>query len=82
MTEQDRQDLADLAMRALDCIIEDYGPDAKLTAACLVFEVQTTDEDGDTVHHGNYRSLARNTATHIGGLMQSTAYWLLNRFDG
>lgn len=77
ITEQDRGRLADLAMRALDTIIEDYGADAELLAASLVFEVKTVDEDGDEVHHGNYKSLPGNSPHHIGGLLRATSNYLL-----
>lgn len=78
ISDQDRADLADLAMRALDTILEDYGEDADLCAASLVFEVRTEDEDGDSVYHGNYKSLKRNTPHHIGGLLQATSVYLLS----
>jgi len=72
-----RTELADLAMRALDTIIEDYGEDADLCAASLVFEVKTRDADGDVVYHGNYKSLERNSPHHIGGLLYSTALYVM-----
>jgi hypothetical protein len=50
ISDQDRADLADLAMRALDTILEDYGEDADLCAASLVFEVSTKDDDGDPIY--------------------------------
>lgn len=78
MTEQDRADLADLALKALDQILEEYGDDAKLMGATLIYEVETVDEDGDTVYHGNYRSLERCTASHVGGMAQTLANHLMN----
>lgn len=77
ITDDDRRELADLAMRALDTITEDYGDNADLCAASLVFEVKTTDDDGDPIYHGNYKSLDRNTPHHIGGLLHGTALYLL-----
>ena len=78
MTDDDRRDLADLAMRALDTIAEDYG-DADLIAACLVFEVRTKDdEDGEDLFHGNYKSLERNSPHHIGGLLQRSGWEMLH----
>ena len=79
ISDQDRADLGDLAMRAIDTIIEDYGEDAELCAASLIFEVRVTDPDDDEpLYHGNYKSLSRNTPHHIGGLAQSLSNWLLN----
>jgi hypothetical protein len=77
ITDEDRAALGDLAMRAIDKIIADYGDDAELCAATLIFEVRTKDTDGDDVYHGNYESLVGNTPHHIGGLAQSLANWLL-----
>lgn len=78
----DRQALGDLAMRAIDKVINEYGDDAELTAACLVFEVCVDDEDGNPEWHGNYESLSGSSSNHIGGLMQSTANYLLNPDEG
>lgn len=76
MTDEDRREIADLAMRALDTILDEYGDDASLTAAALVFEVRTTDEDGDEVYHTAYRSLARNSPNHIGGMLYGAAQYI------
>lgn len=76
ISDDDRRELGDLAMRALDTIIEDYGEDAELLAASLVFEVKSLDEDGDEVFHGNYKSLERNSPHHISGLLRCAADWI------
>jgi hypothetical protein len=80
MTDEDRAAVADLAMRALDTILADYGEEAELVAASLVFEVRVPDEDDtdDDRWHVNYKSLARNSPHHIGGLLYSTAAHILN----
>lgn len=78
ISEEDRQAVADLALRALDTILEDYGEDAELMAACLCFEVRVVDEDGDDIYHGNYKSLPQNSPHHIAGLMQATAEHVLS----
>lgn len=72
MTDDDRKQVADLALRALDTISEDYGDDAELLAASLVFEVRVGDGE-DAMYHGNYKSLARNSPHHIAGLLMTTA---------
>jgi predicted Zn-dependent protease with MMP-like domain len=72
MTDEDRQAVADLAMRALDTILEDYGEDTVLRAASLVFEVES-----DNAFHVNYKSLERNSPHHIGGLYQGMALHIL-----
>lgn len=77
ISDEDRRDLADLAMRAIDTILEDYGDDAELCAASLVFEVKVRDDDGEPIYHGNYKSLERNTPHHIGGLLYATACYVL-----
>ncbi len=74
--DQARTALADLAMRAIDTILEDYGEDAHLTAASLVFEVRTTDTDGDPFYQTNYKSLPMNSTNHIAGMLHGTAQWL------
>jgi hypothetical protein len=73
MTDDERADLADLAMRALDTILDDYGDEAVLCCACLVYEVKTTDEDGDDVWHGNWVSLKDASPHHVGGLLANIA---------
>jgi hypothetical protein len=80
MTDQDKADLADLAMRALDTILEDYGDTAELCAASLVFEVKVPDEDDDTesLYHVNYKSLTRNSPHHIGGLLVSAGQHIIS----
>jgi hypothetical protein len=75
MTARDRERVADLAMRAIDTIIEDYGPDAELVAACLVFEVRTGAGD-DERWDVTYKSLPGNSPNHIAGLMHSMAAYL------
>lgn len=77
ITDENRAALADLAMRALDTILEDYGDDAELLAASLVFEVRAPDEDGEWLYHGNYKSLENNSPHHIGGLLRATAAHIL-----
>jgi hypothetical protein len=80
MTDEDRAALADLAMRVLDTIIEDYGEGSELCAASLVFEVKVSHgpDPGDDVFHANYKSLAHNSPHHIGGLLHSTALHILS----
>lgn len=76
--EDARRALADLALRALDKIIEDYGEDAELVAASLVFEVKAKDDDGDDVWHGNYESLVDSSPHHIAGLLRTTADYVVS----
>lgn len=78
MTDDDRASLADLAMRALDTILEDYGDDAQLMAATVVFEVRTPGADeADDLFYTNYQSLAGNSPHHIAGLLYGTALHIL-----
>lgn len=81
MTDDERQAVAELAMRALDTINEDYGEDAELIAASLVFEVKVKDEEGEELYHGNYKSLERNSPHHIAGLLHTTAHYIVSH-DG
>lgn len=76
MTDDDRAALADLAMRALDTILDEYGDDAELCAASLVFEVRIEDEDGEPLYHGNYKSLPGCSPHHIAGLLSTTALYI------
>lgn len=78
ITDEDRAALADLAMRALDTILEDFGEGAELLAASLVFEVKAPDDDGEPLFHCNYKSLERNSPQHIGGLLYGTAVHILS----
>jgi hypothetical protein len=75
MTDDDRRELGDLAIRALDSIA-DYGDDATLTAAILVLEVRHTDDEGRDIFSCEYKSLDRNSPHHLAGVMQSTINWL------
>lgn len=59
-------------MRCLDTIVDDYGDDARLLAASLVFEVVVGEGD-DARYHVNYRSLPDSSPHHIAGLMYNTA---------
>lgn len=76
MTDEDRQKLADLALRALDTIAADYGDDAELVGATIVFEVRVTDEDGDPLYHGNFKSLEGMSPHHVGGLLAATGEYI------
>ena len=77
ITDKDKQELGDLVFRALDTIENDYGEDAELAAACIVFEVKVKDgRDGDYTWHGNYKSLRRNSPNHIGGILRTAAEWM------
>ena len=79
ISDEDRAALADLAMRAIDTILEDYGDHANLCAASLVFEVATGPlGDDDTLFHVNYKSLPHNSPHHIGGLLHGTAQHILS----
>lgn len=78
ISDEDRAALADLAMRALDTILEEFGDGAELLAACLVFEVKAPGEDGEPLFHCNYKSLERNSPQHIGGLLYGSAVHILS----
>lgn len=81
ISDEDRRQLADLAMRALDTILEDYGDEAELVAASLVFEVKVTDEEGEDMWHSNYKSLVGNSPHHVAGLLHSTAEYIMRPAD-
>ena len=71
--EEERRALADLALRALDMIDENFGEDAELIAASMVFEVRTKDDDGEFIYHGNYESLNDSSPHHLSGLFRTCA---------
>jgi uncharacterized protein YnzC (UPF0291/DUF896 family) len=77
ITDEDKARLGDLAMRAIDKVIDEYGEDATLKMASLVFEVKVVDEDGDDVYHVNYESFQDATPNHVGGMYYGMAHWLL-----
>jgi hypothetical protein len=80
ITDGDRAALADLAMRALDTIQDDYGDGAEFLGATLVFEVRVPDPDDEEdpwLYHGNYKSTPDLAPSHVGGMCQSMACWLL-----
>ena len=76
--DDDRRAVGDLALRALDKILDEYGEDAELIAATLVFEVKATDEEGDVVYHGNYESLENSRPHHLSGLLRTTADYMVS----
>lgn len=84
ISDEDKRALADLSLRALDCIEEEYGPDAELSGAVMVFEVRLPDPESTTdtwMYQGNYRSMRGVSPSHAGGMCQLTANWLLGHFE-
>ena len=75
ITDEDRQRLSDVMLKALDRI-EEYGDDAELMAATLVYECRVPDHAG-WEYHGNYNSTEGTTPAHAGGMAQQLANWLL-----
>lgn len=78
MDEASRQQVADLAFRALDTIAEEYGDDAVLCTAALVFEVRVKNEEGVDYYHSNFKVLPDTSPHHIGGLLVSTGQYILD----
>lgn len=74
ITEKDRAKLGDLAMRAIDSILEEYGEDAVIEDAVLLYEVSypDPDHDGETA-----TTMSSETTTHratvAGGLAAAYA---------
>lgn len=74
ITDEDRAKLGDLAMRAIDAILTEYGEDADLEDAVLIYEVSRPDPDRDGETQTEINS---ETTTHrgsiAGGLAQAYA---------
>ena len=71
ITDADRAALGTLAMQAIDTILAKYGEDATLTAACLVYEVQTTKKE----HHHIELSPALGNY-HAAGMLHGMAAYM------
>jgi hypothetical protein len=74
ITDEDRVKLGDLAMRAIDAVLDEYGEDAVLEDAVLVYEVSYPDPD----HEGETATtMSSETTTHratvAGGLAAAYA---------
>jgi hypothetical protein len=71
--DDQRQALTGLALRALDTITEEYGEDAELRDAVIVFEVGRTDTDGETISELLHHSTSHRS-TVVVGMLQSCAH--------
>ncbi len=72
-----RASLTDLALRTLDTIEEDYGEDAELGDAVIVFDVlvpDADDPDSPPTNHGNYLSTTDRSAVVSGLLRMAELY--------
>lgn len=69
ITDEDRAKLGDLAMGAIDTILDTYGEEASLEDAVLVFEVSYPDRDheGETLTEINAQTTTHR-ATVAGGI--------------
>lgn len=74
--EEQRQALADLAMRGIDATLEEYGDGASLTAAALVFEVCEDDTD-EWRWHGHWETLKGQSPHYTAGLLREAARILM-----
>lgn len=79
ITDEDRARLGDLAMRAIDSILEQYGATATLEDAVLVYEVAL--RDGEDI----WTELNAETTTHrstvAGGIAAAYAETQLRPWD-
>lgn len=83
ITDEDKQKLADLVMRAFDAIAEDYGDDAELVTGILVYEVRVPDTESKTndwFWHGNFEGMNETSPHHISGLLETTAQQIKDNF--
>jgi hypothetical protein len=71
ISEDDRRELADVVMRALDDILEEFGEDAELLGATMVAEIQVGD-----MFHGRYWSMPRTSPAHAIGMLHMSAAFL------
>lgn len=81
ISDEDRQGLTALAFKALDSV-EEYGPDARLGDAVIVFEVLTPDPDDPDgqLNEGRYHSTTKRTAIAV-GLLELAKVSMLRFFD-
>lgn len=82
ITEEDRAQLGDLAMRAIDRVIERFGEDATLEDAVLIYEVSYGDPDheGERAQEVDAESTTYR-ATVAGGIAQAYATLQLDGWE-
>ena len=71
ISNDDRRELADVAMSALDDMVEEFGEDAVLLGATMVAEIRV----GDTFH-GRYWSMQRTSPAHAVGMLRMAAAFI------
>jgi hypothetical protein len=72
ISDEKRAELTDLALRTLDTIEEQYGDDAELGDAVIVFDVLVPDKDdpdAPPTNHGNYLSTTTRSCI-VSGLLR------------
>ena len=82
ISDEKRAALTDLALRTLDTIEEDYGEDAELGDAVIVFDVlvpDADDPDAPPTSYGNYLSTTERSCVVSGLLRMAELY--LSRSD-
>ncbi len=82
ITDEDRARLGGLAMRAIDSIIEQYGDDAQLEDALIVYEISLPDQEHGEPHRETEigSECTSYRATIAGGLAQAYAHTQLFAF--
>lgn len=74
ITDEDRSKLGELAMDAIDTILEQYGEEAILEDAILVFEVSAPDPEHPGERHTQINAVTTtHRSTVAGGIAQGYA---------
>jgi hypothetical protein len=79
ISDEKRSALSGLALQALDVIEEQYGDEAELGDAVIVFEVLTPDLDEPEtgpINHGHYRATTNRTSIALGMIEMAKACML------
>lgn len=77
ISDEKRASLTDLALRTLDTIEQEYGEDAELGDAVIVFDVlvpDAEDPDAPPTNHGNYLSTTERSCIVSGLLRMAELY--------
>jgi hypothetical protein len=78
ISDEKRASLSDLALQVLDTIEEQYGEDAELGDAVIVFDVlypDPDDPDGSPVNEGHYLSTTERS-TIVSGLLRMAELYM------
>lgn len=83
LSDEDKQQLTDMVLRALDVVDRDYeDTNVKLTGAVLLWEVEMVDESDEdqASHQYNWHTLIGQAAMHSVGMAQGMIHVIMSSF--